>query len=159
MELTGIISGLRLAPNDSDAETIKSIINKLEFKAEKILEQARIPELLEGAWRGFFNFCGGSCNGIRFYNFGDGILSVEIPTTWDADRAQRCDYQRIPVEIEGQTIRFRFKAKFLIPALNSTSYCNMRYELKLIDSNKLQGKQSNNVNTGEVSFVKVTNDG
>jgi tetratricopeptide (TPR) repeat protein len=147
---------LRLAPNASDTETVKSLVNKLEYKADKISEQAKIPALLVGKWMPSRSYCGGTPLPIQFRIVG-GILSVRIPVTWNADIAQRTDYKGYPVEIEGQTIRCRFKAKLLLPALNSTSYCNMRYELKLTNSSKLQGEQFNGgKSVGKVYFTKVT---
>ncbi|MCF6290314.1 MAG: tetratricopeptide repeat protein [Desulfobacterales bacterium] len=147
---------LRLAPNARDAETVKSLINRLEFKAQKISEQAKIPALLVGKWQGYGgDCCGGRQPMIQFRIVSD-MIAVRIPVTWDADRVRRTDYKSYPVEIEGQTIRFDFKAKLLLRGLNSTSYCNMRYELRLTDPNRLEGKMFLNDNPARrVNFGKM----
>ena len=145
---------LQLSPNANDTEAVKRLINKLEFKADKISEKAKIPLLLEGKWQGYGVCCGGKTPPIQFRIVGD-ILSVRIPVTYNADNAQRTDYRSYPVEIEGRTIRFVFKAKLLFPALNSTSYCKIRYELKMTNPTKLQGRQFNDGKSTEAYFDKL----
>lgn len=41
---------LRLAPNASDVATVKSLINKLEYKAEQVLT---VPEIIDVLVSGF----------------------------------------------------------------------------------------------------------
>jgi len=152
--VTSLKRYLRLAPNANDTEMVKSLINKIEFKAKKISEQAKIPVLLAGKWKGSAYCCGGERLTLQFRIIG-GILSVRIPVTWDADMAQRTDYKSYPVKIERQTIYFGFRAKLWLAGLNHGSYCNMRYELKLTSPTKLQGRQFNDGKSTEAYFEKL----
>jgi len=145
---------LELVPNATDAGQVQIEIDQLEYKLEKISEKAKIPRLLEGKWQGYGVCCNGETPTIQFRIVG-GMLSIRIPVTYNADKRQRADYKSFPVEIEGKTIRFGFKAKLLIPAINSKSYCNIRYELKLSNPTKLQGKQFNDGKSMDAYFEKL----
>ncbi|MGA2940208.1 MAG: tetratricopeptide repeat protein [Syntrophobacteraceae bacterium] len=48
--VTNLQQYLRLAPNASDAKTVKSLINKLEYKAESVLTVADITSVLSSFW-------------------------------------------------------------------------------------------------------------
>jgi len=130
---------LDLSPNASDARVVKKLVTTMEYKVEKLEDEEEMPKLLEGKWIGGMNYCGGHLEReIIFYKFND-IVSIELPVTWNADLVERTDYMKIPVKIEGKTVRFEFKAKLWFPRRRSESYCHVEIELKLVEPNKLKG--------------------
>ncbi|MBN2419870.1 MAG: tetratricopeptide repeat protein [Deltaproteobacteria bacterium] len=129
---------IELAPKAADAVEIKSRINKLEFLIERESEKARIPDLLEGEWNGAMAFCGGHRTSLKFYNWGNGEVSVELPINWNANPGVATDTQRLPVEIKGNKVKFSFRSKLVVPQV-MTSYCDIEYELSLVEPSVLKG--------------------
>lgn len=129
---------LELEPGAPDTKDVKSRINKLEFLLEKENEKARFPELLEGTWNAYIVFCNGHRSSIRFYNWGKGQMSVELPVNWDVSRNSATGWQKLPVKIEGNTVRFSFRSKTVIPRI-STNYCDISFELTLVEPSVLKG--------------------
>ena len=129
---------LELEPDASDAKDVKSRINKLEFLLERENEKARFPELLEGTWNGYIAFCNGYRSSIRFFRWGNNKLTVELPINWDAGRNSATGLQKLPVKIEGNTVRFSFSSKTVIPRISTTS-CDIAFELTLVEHSVLKG--------------------
>lgn len=50
--VTSLKQYLRLAPNASDTEMVKSTINKIEYKKQKAEEESKITSWLSGKWLG-----------------------------------------------------------------------------------------------------------
>ncbi len=152
---------LRLAPDADDAKAVKRRINKLEYKVELMSEQADIPSRIKGKWISYNTFCGGYALPIEFLTI-HGLRAhqvVRIPVTRKLTQngVRRMDYSNHPVEIEGSNIVFGFRYKHWFPALNHTSYCDMRFELRLTASNKLVGEVfQDGESLGEVTFVRPT---
>ena len=129
---------LQLSPQAGDAVQVRSRINRLEFRLERTAKQEQVPALLEGEWKGHLPFCGGVRYGLRFYNWGKGQASVELPVTWNANPGVATDYQRIEAKIDGEKVSFAFRAKMIVPNI-VTSYCDVRFELKVVGSQSLEG--------------------
>jgi len=136
--ITSLRQYLRLAPNANDIAMVKSLINKLEYKTEKISKQEDILKiLLEGTWSSRSRaVCSGMPPSMRFIKKDDSIY-VNLPVMWDADRGQRMNFQNIPVEFDGSTIQFHYTGVFWAKAINLTSYCKLRWKIKVINSNIL----------------------
>jgi len=157
-DLDGAIAGFRryleLAPQAPDAGAVRSQINKLEYQRDKQLEQLRVPALLEGAWKGFMGFGGGNRSALRFYQWKDGRVSVELLTGWNANPGVAIDPQRHLVEIEGQNVRFSFRSRLIVPGV-LTDFFDVRFELNLIGPTQLRGAiYSNGHHVQDVSLNK-----
>ncbi len=145
---------LRLAPDTDDAGTVRRRINKLEYKVELLSEQTDLPNRIRGKWITYKPVCNGAELPIEFLTI-QGYTVVRIPVTWNADVARRIDYSNHPVEIEGSNIVFGFRHKTWLPALNYTSYCDMRFELRLTETNELTGEAfQDGKSFGKVTFVR-----
>ncbi|MEZ4601140.1 MAG: tetratricopeptide repeat protein [Syntrophotaleaceae bacterium] len=129
---------LALAPQAGDAAAVRSQINKVEFRREKLAKEAQVPTLLDGTWRGFMSFCGGSRSELRFYHWGGGEVSVELPVNWNADPGVATDPKRVAVETEGRQVRFSFRSKSVVPGIG-TYYCDIEYDLSLVEPGILKG--------------------
>lgn len=154
----GAIAGFRryleLAPQAPDAGAVRSQINKLEYQRDKQAEQLRVPALLEGAWKGLMGFGGGNRSDLRFYQWKDGQVSVELLTGWNANPGVAIDPQRLHVDIEGQKVRFSFRSRLIVPGVLTDSF-DIRFELNLVDSKHLQGAiYSNGYHVQDVSLKK-----
>jgi tetratricopeptide (TPR) repeat protein len=141
-DLDGAINSLRrylaLAPQAADAPAVRSQINKLEFRREKLAEESRVPAMLDGTWRGGMAFCGGVRGELRFYHWGGGEVSVELPVNWNANPGVATDPQRFAVETEGRRVRFSFRSKSVVPGI-ATYYCDIEYDLSLVEPGILKG--------------------
>ncbi len=136
---TSLKQYLRLAPGVDNTEEIKSHINKLEYRLERTAKQEQVAALLEGEWVGFVTFNAGVRRELRFYNLGKGQVSVELPVTYLVDQYVYTDYQRIKVKINEESVSFKFRAKTVLKSISQTLYADVNIELKVVDSNTLEG--------------------
>jgi len=130
---------LQLVPQAVDAEAVKSQINKLEFRREKLLEKQAMPSQLEGAWTGALSYCGGWFPELSFLDSGNGQVVVVLPVTWNADLSRGEDVKKIKVVLAGESVQFGFRAKSKAPAINYTGYCDVRFDLSLVEKGRLKG--------------------
>lgn len=101
--VTSLRQYLRYAPTANDAETVKSLINKLEYKRDKTDKKT---EIINAMTRGTLHKKGGSDGGIchieKFVLSGD-RLNANIGCMVPAFR------QSIPVEFDGSVMKFKYK--------------------------------------------------
>jgi hypothetical protein len=137
---------LALNPGAPDAAALRTRINKLEFRRERLDEQARVTASLTGTWRGFMNFCGGNRRELRIVALEDGRLAVEMTTGWNADAASDFDVQTIPARWDGEELAFSFTCQFLAPKIKLSSRHPVEYRLRLARPGVLEGtiRQANN---------------
>ena len=69
---------LRLAPNAADAEEVKSLINKLEYRAEQVLSISEIVDILVDVWHWEFTVT------LRTENRGLKNIGVSSAEAWIA---------------------------------------------------------------------------
>jgi Tfp pilus assembly protein PilF len=157
-DLDGAIAAFRrylqLAPQADDAAAIRTQINKLEYRRDKQAQQARILAQLEGTWKGFMGFCGGNTSELRFFKWKDDQVFVEMLTGWNANPGVAIDPQSHPVKIEGQNVRFSFRSRLIVPQV-MTDYCDIRFELSLVEPGHLKGNIfSNGYHVQDLSLKK-----
>jgi tetratricopeptide (TPR) repeat protein len=94
---------LKYAPTANDVETVKSLINKLEYKRDKTDKKM---EIINAMIRGTIHRKGGSSGGIchieRFVLLGDELRAniwCMVPTF----------RQSIPAEFDGSVLKFKYK--------------------------------------------------
>lgn len=129
---------LNLAPAGADAGTVKTLINKLEYKLDKENEKQKIIELLTkwntpGSTVKFIK-TGGGPGGVytlrRFLRAGE-QLQAYVPTSLkDSPLRNRLILaeQTVPVEFDGRILRFKYDY-YNCPTLPEFQYCH--FEVKI----------------------------
>ncbi len=124
---------LNLAPAAPDAEAVKSLINRLEYKLEKVSEKQHIIELLTG-WNTpgstvEFTKTGGTNAGVyklkKFLKAGE-QLQAYIPCAMKdtplRDKLILAE-QTVPVEFDGRILRFKYDY-YTCPTSPEFQYCH-----------------------------------
>jgi hypothetical protein len=123
--VTNLQQYLRLAPNASDAETVKSLINKLEYKKEQFLSVSEVIDVLvslgndaklplvnqewkESSHADWLDWrFGPSAIGPRaITREGDDLVKVWRVEEWQADGAPLSDVKYQTVKVRGRILRY-----------------------------------------------------
>jgi len=146
---------LELSPNASDAEMVKSTVNKIEYKKQKADEESKITSLLSGKW--FAN--PGPNNYIRWpvqFIVEDGLVYFYAQTGMDADKGLSSpvfyNYQKVLVKREGRDVSFRVTHETLLRSADMRWTRDAQYNLKLIELGKLEGTVSFDGETRKARF-------
>jgi tetratricopeptide (TPR) repeat protein len=141
--ITSLKHYLRLAPNANDAETVKSTINKIEYKRQKATEELKITSWLSGKWLGNPgpNYYPGWP--VQFIIEGD-LVYFYAQIGMDADKGTLnapvfYNYRKVLVTREGRDIHFRVRLETLARSLGKKWTRDAQYNLKLIGPGKLSG--------------------
>jgi tetratricopeptide (TPR) repeat protein len=133
---------LRLAPNASDADEIKSLINKLEFKAENTLTPADISTVFASLSKWEIK---GNCTDTQ-YAFrhltlaGEGLIKVLLYSDWEGESEPRKTFQT--VKVEGTTVRYKW-AKILCqpPGCQSIFGNTLEEEIEVVSKTRVKVRQ------------------
>ena len=149
-ELGGAVASLErclaLSAGAPDAAALRTRINKLEFRRERLADQARVTAALAGTWRGFMSFCGGHRPELRIVALDGDRLVAEMTTGWNADRGSDFNVQSIPVTRDGDELGLSFTCQFEAPAIRLSSRHPVVYRLRLVRPGLMEGtiQQGNN---------------
>jgi len=141
---------IKLSPQAEDARQIKDKIYELEYIQERKAKEERFPDYLAGSWKGGGHY---SIREIVFYVNGDNVRAGVYTTVQaisprfgpEGMRSYAWDFKRIPVEVNGKEISFRYNLTFdyssnphLGRALGKTKV-PMYFHLKAVSSDRLSG--------------------
>jgi len=134
---------LKLVPNASDAEQVRTEINQIEYRLEKVSKEAKIRSWLEGEWvMPTMLRSTRACWPITFIVNGDSI-SAYMPTTRSMGHDDECtNYKTIPVNQEGRKIQFSVVLKEVYLERGITELMqtvNGQYNLSLTAPDRMEG--------------------
>jgi len=129
---------LRLSPKAKNASEIKSLVNKLEYKKEKADKEKNLKNMLRGEWianhsprRGFMQWP------VQFILEEDSIY-LYAPMV-DYQQTSFTNYKKIPVKLVNNNIIFMVVWEQSIRGFKNTSKEEIKFNLNLVDSRKLEG--------------------
>lgn len=150
--VTNLKQYLRLAPNASDAQEVKSLINKLEYRKEQFAEDAAILSSLVGTWFGG----PGRNNGDMYIIIKEegGKLYLTYETTHILGTStESFNWHTVPITRKGRNIRFSLQFRLYEPSTRRYvgGETGGDYNLELSGTGILKGSYSVGP---EASFMK-----
>jgi tetratricopeptide (TPR) repeat protein len=157
--VTNLKQYLRLAPNASDAEAVKSLIDKLEYKAEQVLSPKDCTDIFvslndESVWDRVGEGCNEVMSHWQSYRKRVGENLVEIVTAYRANvinpREPFKEYSFI--NIEGNKIRYRYMRDMIKVIVES------EHEIEIISRDHVKGKTTETATlTGNAVYTSGKN--
>jgi hypothetical protein len=133
---------LRLAPNASDSESVKSLIDKLEFKAENTLTKADIISVLTSLSKWEVTKCGNGWNGQESFtqitSKDEGLINVPSACR-PPQPCSPASYQTL--KVEGPTVKYRWTRYPCAPDFVGDCRVTFEAEIEVLSKTRVKVRQ------------------